>query len=143
MLSVVPTNGMYTYGMHTYGMYTYEYEYFLWFFFPIFLRLFLWIFYLLTFASFRIGVPSILFLLDLKYTWRTCCGKVYVWKNRLKIIQSWAKHFLRNYVCTNKFEKLMTVIRQNFIRLKAYSVCKKWPLQSIKLATASVIYVGQ
>ena len=28
-------------------------------------------------------------------------------------------------VCTNKFEKLMTVIQQNFIGLKAYSVCKK------------------
>ena len=46
------TYGIYTYGMYTYGMYTYV----------IFLTKFL-TYNLSTIASFRIGVPSILFLI--------------------------------------------------------------------------------
>ena len=46
------TNGMYTYGMYTYGMYTYgmytSYN-------------------VLTIASFRIGVPSILFIIKIQH----------------------------------------------------------------------------
>ena len=61
--------GMYTYGMYTYGMYDDEFFWriFLWIFFTnffdeIFVEVFDEFFILLTIASFRIGVPSILFI---------------------------------------------------------------------------------
>ena len=58
--------GMYTYGMYTYGMYTYG-EFLGWIFLGIFFGIFLGNFLtydLLTIASFRIGVPSILFFME-------------------------------------------------------------------------------